>query len=218
MQNSLLKNTIILIFLIKTIFSAVAQQSEKQYWKPNKFGVLYQNGNEGNFMFDDPDYTHTAKSIKAIATYQIASWRKFEFDGLIQTSYQVQKHQLLNEQFITPDIDDYLAKRVEFTQLKTIHFSAFELGLVIHYRLFPKTKITSILGAGAGYLDTESERVAKGFSFIENFSIGITQVVFLKTECYVGMNIQHISNLDFQSPNSGYNFVGFEIGLHYVLN
>jgi hypothetical protein len=67
------------------------------------------------------------------------------------------------------------------------------------------------LGLGAGYINLESERLAKGFTFIENFSLGLVHTKNT-SEFFVATSVGHVSNFNIQKPNSGYNILGFELG------
>ncbi|MFY0604237.1 MAG: acyloxyacyl hydrolase [Flavobacteriaceae bacterium] len=78
------------------------------------------------------------------------------------------------------------------------------------------TEIT--VGLGFAYIDTRTERLAKGFTFIENGSLGISYQTSDKTSIYIGGNIGHVSNFEFQQPNDGYNVLGYEIGFRYHIN
>lgn len=68
-----------------------------------------------------------------------------------------------------------------------------------------------MLGLGAGYVDVKTERLARGFTCIENISLGLAHSLN-NSEIYVGSNFGHISNLNIKLPNSDYNILGFEIG------
>ncbi|MDD7913889.1 acyloxyacyl hydrolase [Polaribacter sp. MSW5] len=66
-------------------------------------------------------------------------------------------------------------------------------------------------------MNKRTERVAKGFTFIENFSIGFSHHSFKNSFIYFGTNFGHVSNLNFQLPNDGYNILGLEIGFSYFI-
>jgi|TARA_B110000977_G_scaffold72736_1_gene98485 hypothetical protein len=53
----------------------------------------------------------------------------------------------------------------------------------------------------------------KGFTFIENISLGLSYKITDNTFLYVGTNVGHISNLDYQMPNTGFSVIGFEAGI-----
>lgn len=128
-----------------------------------------------------------------------------------QPQIQSIKHQLLNEYFITPEDVNYEYYREKFTQKKHISLYAFELGLQVSKWVYKNLSFEAMLGLGAGYIDVETERLARGFTFIENISLGLAQSL-KNSEIYVGSNFGHISNLNIKLPNSGYNILGFEIG------
>ncbi|QOD62414.1 acyloxyacyl hydrolase [Polaribacter haliotis] len=98
-----------------------------------------------------------------------------------------------------------------------MHLYAFELGFAIKKKIFKKVDFQLTVGLGVGTIDTRTERLAKGFTFIENGSLGFSYKTSTNTYLYLGSNIGHISNFNTQKPNNGYNIVGFEIGFSYRL-
>ncbi|WP_435415142.1 acyloxyacyl hydrolase [Polaribacter aestuariivivens] len=194
------------------------QEIERGFLIPKKIGFLYNNANEKNFLFDDKDYYYTTNTFKIQAFYNFGTWKSFNFELIVQPQLQILKHQLLNEQFVTPDEDNYIAKREEFTALKTMHLYAIELGFVVKKKIVKKLHAQLTIGLGFGTIDTRTERLAKGFTFIENGSLGFTYQTTKNTILYLGSNIGHVSNFDTQSPNNGYNIVGLEVGFSYLLD
>ena len=73
------------------------------------------------------------------------------------------------------------------------------------------------MGLGLATINTRTERLAKGFTFIENASLGLSYNLVETTFLFIGSNIGHVSNLDTQKPNNGYSFVGFEVGISYIV-
>ncbi|AUC86638.1 hypothetical protein CW731_03795 [Polaribacter sp. ALD11] len=116
-----------------------------------------------------------------------------------------------------PSEENYLEKRTEFTTHKTIHLYAFELGFVIKKEILNKLDFLVTIGLGLATINTRTERLAKGFTFIENASLGLSYKTTQKTFLYLGSNVGHVSNLDTQKPNNGYSFLGFEVGFSYLL-
>ncbi|WP_373940783.1 acyloxyacyl hydrolase [Polaribacter sejongensis] len=98
-----------------------------------------------------------------------------------------------------------------------MHLYAFELGFVVKREIVKNLDFQFTAGLGVATIDTRTERLAKGFTFLENASLGFSYKTTKKTALYIGSNIGHISNLDFQSPNNGYTFLGFEVGVSYFL-
>ncbi len=185
--------------------------------QPKKVGILFNKADEKNFLFDDSDYFYQSSIIKGQLFYGLFDWKKIGLNLLVQPQYQRIKHQLLNPSFVGPEVHDYLIKRAEFTQLKTIHLYALEFGFSLNAPLFKNIATEITVGLGFAYIDRETERLAKGFTFIENGSIGIVYNTSESTAIYFGGNIGHVSNFEFQQPNDGYNVIGYEVGFRYLL-
>ncbi len=207
----------IFIFLFFSVLITFGQESKKAVLFPNRVGFIYNNANEKNFLFDDLDYSYSTNTFKAQAFYNLFDWQSFQFDLIVQPQVQVLKHKLLNEQFVLPNEDNYQQKRIEFTSDKTIYLYATEFSFAIKKQLINKLNLQVTIGLGLAIIDTRTERLAKGFTFIENGSLGFTYDISKKTALYFGSNIGHVSNFDFQSPNNGYNVLGLEIGFSYLL-
>ncbi|WP_298781463.1 acyloxyacyl hydrolase [uncultured Polaribacter sp.] len=205
------------IFLIICL-SIFSQNEKKNIIKPIKIGFLYNYGINENFVFDDPDYTYSTNTYKLQAFYKLGSFKKIDFELIVQPQIQFLKHQLINEQFVTPEDENYLEKRAEFTQVKNMSLLAIEFGFAAKRKISKKLDIQGTISLGFSYIDTRSERLAKGFTFIENFSVGFSYKILKYNYLYIGTNFGHVSNLDFQKPNDGYNNLGLEIGYSFFLN
>lgn len=199
------------------VISSMSQERKKTGLKPSKIGFLYNFGSSENFIFDDIDYTYATNTYKVQAIYKFGNWKKFEIDLIVQPQVQFLKHQLINEQFITPDQRNYLEKRAEFTKAKTMNLYALEFGFAAKKKLSEKLDLQGIVSLGFSSIDTRTERLAKGFTFIENFSLGVSYQAFKNYFIYIGSNFGHVSNLNFQKPNDGYNILGLEVGYSYLL-
>ncbi|TXD49065.1 acyloxyacyl hydrolase [Polaribacter sp. IC073] len=207
----------VLFFLLFASFLSAAQASKKGVLSVKKIGFLYNNANEKNFIFDDEDYSYTTNTYKLQAFYNLGNWKSLYFELIVQPQYQVINHQLDNSFFVLPDEENATMKIAEFTTPKTMYLYAFELGFVLKKELFKKLDFLVTIGLGLATVDTRTERLAKGFTFIENGSLGLSYKTSNKTYVYLGSNIGHVSNFDTQKPNNGYSFVGYEIGVSYVL-
>jgi len=204
-----------LLFVVLLSFS---QEKEKTSLKPYKVGFLYNFGVNENFIFNDVDYTYSTNTYKTQAFYKLGSWKNIDIEMIVQPQIQFLKHQLINEQFVTPDQENYLEKRTEFTKAKTLNLYGVELGFAAKKKVSEKLDIQGTISLGFSFIDKRTERLAKGFTFIENFSLGFSYKTLKNCYLYLGTNFGHVSNLNFQKPNDGYNILGLEIGYSYILN
>jgi hypothetical protein len=211
----MIKKQYLVLILFFTFFALKAQESKKGILNIKKIGFLYNYANENNLFFDDEDYTYATNTFKLQAFYDLGTWKNWEIELMAQPQIQTIKHQLTNIQFVLPSEDDYENKRIEFTTPKTMHIYAFELGFVLKKELLKNLDFRVTAGLGLATIDTRTERLAKGFTFLENGSLGFSYKTTKKTALYVGSNIGHVSNLNTQNPNNGYTFLGFETGITY---
>jgi hypothetical protein len=207
----------LLIILFFSSLLSSAQVPKKGVLNIKKIGFLYNTAQSDNFIFNDKDFTYVTNTYKLQAFYNLGSWKSLDFELIAQPQYQVLQHQLINEQFVLPSEENYKEKRAEFTSPKTMHLYAFELGFVMKKALFRKLDFLVTAGLGLATIDRRSERLAKGFTFIENGSLGLSYNISKDTFAYLGTNVGHVSNLDFQTPNAGFSVVGFEAGISYAL-
>ncbi|SDR89011.1 Lipid A 3-O-deacylase (PagL) [Polaribacter sp. KT25b] len=206
---------LIILFVFTTTYS---QEKKKSTLKPSKIGFLYNYGTNENLIFDDVDYTYSTNTFKAQAFYKLGNWKNLNFELIVQPQVQFLDHQLINEQFVLPSEENYLEKRAEFTKAKTMNLYGIEFGIAVKKQLTEKLNFQGTISLGFNYIDTRTERIAKGFTFIENFSVGFSHQTFTNSFIYLGTNFGHVSNLNFQQPNNGYNILGLEIGYSYALN
>ena len=213
-----MKIKILLLLFIFCVSIAFSQEKKKSKLSPHKIGFLYNFAKNENFLNDDPDYTYTTNTYKAQAFYELTNWKSLEIELIVQPQVQFIKHQLINEQYVLPNEDHYLEKRAEFTQSKKMNLYGIEFGFAAKKRLLKKLDIQGTISLGFNYIDTRTERLAKGFTFIENFSLGFSYQTFSNSYLYLGTNLfGHVSNLNFQKPNDGYNILGFEVGYSFEL-
>ncbi|EAQ41388.2 hypothetical protein MED152_01700 [Polaribacter sp. MED152] len=202
----------ILVLSIKT----VAQNSNSKL-KPMKVGFLYAFGSNEQFFHDDPDYTYTAKIFKGQAFYNLGNWKSLNFELIVQPQVQFLEHQLLNSFYVTPDQENYIIKIDEFTKKKNMNLYALEFGFSASKQLMSKLDVQASVSLGFSYIDTNTERLPEGFTFIENFALGLNYEIFNDQFLYVGSHIGHVSNLNFQKPNDGYNLLGFQVGYSFSI-
>jgi hypothetical protein len=197
--------------------TSFSQERNKSILKPYKLGFLYNFSSNENFIFDDVDYTYITNTYKAQVFYKLGKWKNIDLELIVQPQVQFLKHQLINEQFITPDQENYLEKRTEFTKAKMMNLYGLEFGFGAKKEITEKLNLQGTISLGLSFIDTRTERLTKGFTFIENFSLGFSYKIVKNSYLYIGTNFGHVSNLNFQKPNDGYNVLGIEIGYSYVL-
>ncbi|MAD98502.1 MAG: hypothetical protein CMB99_14350 [Flavobacteriaceae bacterium] len=206
---------IVFIFLLSIpVFS---QDDKNSIFTPDEIGVLFNYTTEENFLFNDPDYTYKAYVLKFQGFYDLKTWGNTGLQLIISPQIHNIQHQLVNEQFVTPAEPDYLNKRNEFTQLKTLTLLGVEFGISLKQKIFSKLQGVLTAGLGIAHIDRRTERLASGFTFIENGSLGLLYEISSKYQLYSGIQIGHVSNFDFKHPNSGYNNLGAEFGIRYQL-
>ena len=212
-----MKNQIVAFIVLLIGFKGFSQERKKSFLIPYKIGFLYNNGSNENFIFDDPDYTYSTQTYKAQLFYQLGSWKKVDFELVVQPQIHFLRHQLLNEWFVTPDQENFQDKIAEFTKHKSMHLYGIEFGFSGVKKIIQKLYFQGSLSLGFSVINTRTERLAKGFTFIENLSLGFLYKTTPKHHFYIGTGFGHVSNLDFQKPNDGYNTLGFDVGYAFVL-
>ena len=204
-------NKLIFFLLLFLCFSAIGQERKERQVSINKVGVLFSKAKQNNLLFFDKDYDYKTNVYKFQLFYPIQRGVNWDVNLILQPQYQKAQHQLLNEQFITPDEENFEFLREKFTQKKDISLYAFEVGFQLRKSIIKNIFFEATLGLGAGYISLESERLAKGFTFIENLSLGLAYKIN-KSEIFLATSVGHVSNFNIQKPNSGYNILGFELG------
>ena len=192
-------------------YSLVNSQEKKINSSLNKVGFLFSSAKQNNILFFDKDYDYKTNVYKFQLFYPIQRGRNWDVNIILQPQFQKAQHQLLNEQFITPDEENFEFLREKFIQKKDISLYAFEVALQLRKSIIKNISFEATLGLGAGYISLESERLAKGFTFIENVSLGFAHKIN-KSEFFLATTVGHVSNFNIQKPNSGYNIFGFELG------
>ena len=206
--------SLIFVCLISTLYG---QKLGKGLHFPTKFGLQFTQGNERSFLFDDPDYFYRTNTLKLQFYYPLTHWKKLDISLIIQPQVQCIQHQLYNEQFVLPAEENYLEKRARYTKLKNVSITAIEFTIDVKKQLLKNTSFFFQLGLGLAIIDTSTERLIKGFTFIENGNIGLEYSINSKTSMRLFSGIGHVSNLNFQLPNAGYNIFNTGISLQYSL-
>ena len=204
----------IFVCLISTSYG---QKSTKSFFSPTKVGIQFSQGNENNFLFDDVDYFYKTNTLKGQLYFPVASLKTLAVSFIVQPQIQFVQHQLYNDQFVLPTEANYIEKRQRFTQLKNISITGVEFSVEAKQQLFKNLSVFLQAGLGFTYIDTATERLAKGFTFVENGSLGVEIKLNIKVSIQFFGGVGHVSNFDFQLPNSGYNIFSTGLGLLYSI-
>jgi hypothetical protein len=199
------------------IFTSYGQKTTKNFFTPTKYGIQFSQGNENSFLFDDPDYFYRSHTVKGQLYFPITKLKTVEISFIVQPQVQFAEHQLYNEQFVLPSVVDFLEKRERYTKLKNLSITAVEFSVEAKQELFRSFSIFLQVGLGFSYIDTETERLAKGFTFIENGNLGFEIKFTSKISFQFFGGFGHVSNLNFKQPNSGYSIFNTGVSLQYVL-
>jgi len=209
-----LRALLLIIILCQTIGSFA--QKKRERLKPENLSIYYGFGNEQNILFDDTDYFYKSKHVKISLDFLLKDGT-YHLNLAIQPQIHFLKHQLLNEHFIRPFQENFEENRIIFTQLKSMHLYALGFEINISRRLFKKMEAKAFLGVGPAYIDTKTERLAKGFTFIQNLGIAINYQIGKQLFIELRPHLSHTSNAGITLPNSGYNTLNMEMGLSIEL-
>lgn len=214
--NPLMKKIPFSFILLFVFLVSISYAQEGHKFKHIKTGFQVNRNDRDNFYFNNKDYSFAIFTLKFQSFYEVKKIKNWSFNVILQPQFQYIEHQLLNKFFITPEDfnGDYLEWREKLTQPNNFSFYAFELGFQLTRPLYKTLNFEFTAGLGAGYIDFFTERVASGFTFLENLSFGFSKT-FSKNEIYLGFVLNHISNFGFKSPNSGYNTLGFELSYRF---
>jgi len=205
-----LRSLFLIIILCKAIGSGA--QEKKLPLKPRNLTVYYGFGNEQNILFDDNDYLYKSKHIKISFEYPLNE-RVYHLSLAIQPQIHFLKHQLLNKFFVQPSQENFEENRIIFTQLKSMKLYALEFEINISRIIFKKMEAKAFLGVGPAYIDTKTERLSKGFTFVQSFGFAFRYQFVKKLFFELRPHLRHTSNAGISLPNSGYNTLNLEMGL-----
>ncbi len=183
------------------IFSSIcyAQQKEEASSK-YAFGLAYGFGNE----FKNRNYSYTNNYVQAQLYYNLNSESIWKYTIALQPEINFGTHQLLNLYFVTPDSPDYENKRARFTQLKDTREYILNVAFFVKKNISMKLGIYAMANIGPMLIDTETERLAKGFAFCDVLALGVNYN-FGGILLDVRPNVRHVSNAGLNRPNAGYN-------------
>lgn len=178
--------------------------------------MFYGYGNENNFIFDNSDYFFDSHFIKVILQYSISDG-SFPLELNLLPQIHFLRHQLDNEFFVIETDENFEENRRRFTKLKSMQLIALQFEFRVKRKISERLEGYAFLAIGPAAIDTKTERVAKGLVFIENLGLGISYKMNKKLFFDFKPSFSHVSNAYIKIPNSGYNYLSFEIGLSLEL-
>ena len=197
------KITIFFFCLFILFFDSRAQQVQEYL----KIGFSAGVGTE----FNNRNYTYTSQNIKLQFIKTVLNTNRFSYDFLVQPEFSLGTHQLLNLYFVKPDEDNYLEKRELYTKRKVCKEYIVNIGMLMRYSFSKKASMYALGSVGPMYIDTETERLSKGFAFADVFALGFNYQVG-KLILDVRPNVRHMSNAGLQPNNAGFNTKNIEFG------
>lgn len=206
---------LLFIHLLFSLFAYSQDTIPKFKWL--RSGLILGHASQNTFLKQDSDYTYESSIIKFSNHFNLSRKRKHSWEILVEPSYYRSKHQMINYWFISHTVENADELRADFMKLKTINEYVLNVGVVYRRYLNLNSSVFATLNSGPMYIDTETERLKKGFAFSDILSVGYNyrlKNLSFDAKCM----IRHASNANLQMPNYGLNSVGFEIGSYYEFN
>ena len=215
LKKNEMKLKFIYIFCLFFFVNGYSQDSIPKYkWLRTGFIVGYASQN--TFIRQEADYTYESKIVKFSNHFNFYRKNKNHFEILIEPSYYRSKHQMINYWFIPHTVENGDELREKFMKLKSINEYVLNIGIVYRRILSKNSSVFAVLNTGPMYIDTDTERLKKGFAFSDVFAIGYNYK-YKKISFDVKSMFRHASNANIQMPNFGLNSVGFEFGSYFEL-
>lgn len=190
------------------------EESGSKRWL--RTGFVYGFASQNTLFKQDSDYSYESKIFKFSNHFLLSAKNKHSWEILVEPSYYKSKHQLFNYWSIKESGEAAAILRTKYMVLKDINEYVLNLGLIYRYNLTSKSNIYTYLNAGPMYIDTDTERLKKGFAFSDIFSLGYNyRMNHISFDAK--MLVRHVSNANLQVPNLGLNSIGFEFGVYYEL-
>ncbi len=206
---------LIIFNLLFSIFAHSQDTIPKFKWL--RTGVVIGYASQNTFIKQESDYTYESKIVKFSNHFNWLRKGKNSWEILVEPSYYHSKHQMINYWFISHTEENGDKLRAKYMQLKSINEYALHLGLVYRRYFNLNSSVYATLNTGPMYIDTDTERLKKGFSFSDVLSVGYNYKV-KRLSFDAKFMFRHASNANLQKPNYGLNSSGFEIGAFYELN
>lgn len=206
-------------FIIFNLFFSISISAQEilPKFKWLRSGIVVGIASQNNLIKQEWDYTYETKIIKFSNHFSWSKKRKHSWEILIEPSYYRSNHQMINYWFISHTVPNGDALRAKYMQPKTINEYALNAGIIYRRFLNAQASVFATLNSGPMYIDTDTERLKKGFAFSDIISIGYNYK-WKKISFDAKFMFRHASNANLQKPNYGLNAAGFEFGTFYEFN
>lgn len=182
-----------------------------------RVGFVYGFASQNTYIRQDSDYTYENNVFKISTHFNLYKNKNHGWELLIEPSYYKSKHQMINYWSISHTVVNGDELRANFMKLKSMNEYVLNLGVVYRYFLNQNLSLYALGNVGPMYIDTDTERLKKGFAFSDIFALGANYKINKISFDFRTM-IRHVSNANLQKPNYGLNSVGFEFGTYYEFN
>lgn len=214
MQKILLSCLFIILILTSNLL--LAQEKVKPF-KWLRTGFVYGYASQNKYFVQDTDYHYETNSFKWSNHFNLSRKRKHAWELLIEPSYYFSRNESFNpwQKYYT-SIDNAEEMRNILMPFKLMNEYALNLGITYRRYVSKNASVYTYLNVGPMYIDTDTDRLKKGFAFSDILAVGFNYR--MKDFSLDGKTFfRHVSNANFQWPNFGLNAFGFEIGFYYEL-
>ena len=206
---------LLIINLLISVFAHSQDYIPKFKWL--RSGLVFGHASQNTFIKQESDYRYESKIVKLSNHFNWSRKRKHSWEILVEPSYYQSKHQMINYWFISHTVVNAGELRAKFMQPKSINEYVLNVGIVYRRYLNFNSSLFATLNSGPMYIDTDTERLKKGFAFSDVLSVGYNYRI-KKLSFDAKFMFRHASNANLQMPNFGLNSSGFEIGSYYEFN
>lgn len=205
-----MKLNLIFIFCLWFSTFGFSQDSIPRY-KWLRTGFTFGYASQNTFIKQENDYTFESKIVKFSNHFKLHRSNKNQFEILIEPSYYKSQHQMLNFWYISHTVENSDELRAKYMTLKSINEYVLNIGILYRRLLSSNSSVFALLNSGPMYIDTDTERLKKGFAFSDILAFGYNfryKTISFDVKCMY----RHVSNANLQKPNFGLNTVGIELG------
>ena len=163
------------------------------------------------------NYEHDTVALRVhfnSTSWQVKGW---DLHWGLEPNINWYEHELNDPLYIKEEEPNYLERREKFTEGIDFILAGIEGVIVARKKLSERGHLELSAGLGIAYLEEESERQAKGFTFTETGRIGYSLDTAVG-EFFLGYNIMHVSNAGLENPNGGYDLSGVTIRFQKRIN